>query len=319
MKTNKIIAGMTLTWVLLSISSAGVFADQSKEKISEKREMITEKKSMLKASDNASFKRISWENQKIWGNLNDKNLDQIDEEIKEEVSELVSEFQKNTKQLMDEYKEDFDEIKKDYKENYQELKKEFDSQKEDSVQKEIREEMETLKDQFETALQQVKQELDTKKSKIYSEYKSDLWDLLGKDSTYIENLESAEKAKKKMQEAIAQKQSQMEAKREEMKERMQEAKEKRKEFRANAKQKISSYKNAYANKIEDKLAKISQEQLQKFNVQLEELFTKVESSETMSNDNKEMMLSRITALQDLITDVLSESEINLDELLKMEL
>lgn len=318
MKTNKIISGMTLAGILLSLSSTSVFADQSDKKISDKKQMM-EKKYMLKESNDASLKRNAWENQKIWGNLNDKNLDGVDEKIKEEVSQLMNNFQENTKQLMDEFQEDFDEIKKDYKEDYEKLKEKFNDEENKSIQENIREEMEILKDEFETALEIVKSELENKKSEIFQEYKSDIWELLGEDSIYIINLEKTQELKQKMQETIAEKKSQMEDKREAMKEKLQEAKEKRKEFRETAKQRISSYKNAYANKIEDKLAKISQDKLQKFNVQLEELFTKVEASETMSDDNKEMMLSRITALQDLITDVINESEIDLNELLEMQL
>lgn len=318
MKTNKIIAGMTLTGALLTLSSTGVFADESENKMSDKRQMM-EKNSMMKYSQTKDMKRDPSEGQKIWGNLNDRNLEEVNEDVKEEISELVEEFQENTQELMDEYKEDFDELKQDYKEDFDELKQKLNDEENQDVQDEIREEMTVLKDEFETALDLVKAELENKKSEIFTQYKSDISEILWEDSTYIENLEKAEEKREKMKEALEEKKAQMEAKREEMKEKMQEAKEKREEFRENAKQRISSYKNAYANKIEDKLAKLSTQKLQKFNIQLEELFTKVESSETMSDDNKEMMLSRITALQDLIIDVINQSELDLNELLEMQL
>lgn len=319
MKTNKIIVGMTLTGVLLSLSSAGVFADQSDEKISEKRQMMMEKKSMLRNSDKVSLKRNVSEGQKIWGNMNNQYLSTLDEETQEKVWELMEDFQEKNQELMEEYKEDFQEIKSDYKKDYAELELELSQEENEEYKEKIREEIKTLKDQFETALIQVKEELNIKKDEIFREHKADLEKILWDNSDYIKEIEEAKERKEEIKEQIEEKKAEMDEKRQEMKEKILEAKENRKEFREASKQRISSYKNAYADKIEDKLAKISPEKLQQFNSQLERLFTKVESSETMSDDNKEMMLSRITALQDLVTDVLQENELDLNELLEMEL
>lgn len=320
MKSNKIIAGMTLTWVLLSLSSAGVFADQWENKMSDKREMMMQKNSMYNASDRASFKRgEDQDGQKIWGNLNDKGLSSLDEEVKQQVQEIMSEFRENSEELKEEFKQDFDEIKSDFKEGYEELKEELEDEDDQDVIDEIKAEMQTLKDQFETALEEVQAQYDSQREELQDEYRQDLVDVLGEDSEFIENLDENQAKREEMKDKIEEQKQLMQEKREEMKQQMEEAKEKRKQFREEAKEKIATYKSAYSNKIEDKLAKIAPEKLQKFSEQLELLFQKVDSSETMSDENKEMMLSRITALQDLVSDVLEESEIDLDELLEMEL
>lgn len=323
MKTNKIIAGMTLTWVLLSLSSAGVFADQWENKMSDKsdkREMMMQKNSMYNASDRASFKRGEMQDgQKIWGNLNDNGLDGIDEDTKEEVLEIIENFKEENQSLMEEFKQDFEEIKQDYKSEYEELKEQLEDEEDESVREDIKEELEVLKDQFETALEGVQEELESEKSALYDTYRQNLVEILWEDSNFVEKLDSAEAKKEEMKERIEEQKAKMAEKREEMKQKMQEAKEKRKEFRESAKEKISKYKNAYSEKIEDKLARIAPEKLQKFNAQLDELYNKVDASETMSDENKQMMLSRITALQDLVSQVLEESEIDLNELLEMEL
>jgi len=318
MKTNKIIAGMTLTGVLLSLSWASAFADESKNKISDKRQMM-EKNSMMKISNKTSVKKYMWEGQQIWGDMNKQYLSTLDEDTQEKVLELMEDFKEKNQELKDEYIEDFEEIKSDYKEDYAELELELSQEEDEEDKEEIREEIKTLKDQFETALIQVKEELNIKKDEIFKEYKEDLEKILWDNSDYIEEIEEAKEKRQEMQEKIEEKKAEMDEKRQEMKEKILEAKESRKEFREASKQKISNYKKAYAVKIEDKLAKIPHNKLQQFNSQLEGLFTKVESSETMSDENKEMMLSRITALQDLVTDVLDENELDLNELLEMEL
>jgi hypothetical protein len=95
----------------------------------------------------------------------------------------------------------------------------------------------------------------------------------------------------------------------------EEMKEKRAEFREKRSGTIMKYKTAFADKLGSRLDKIPSDKLEKVSNKLSEMYDKTEANEKISEESKELLLSKITALQDVIDARLEEDEIDVESLL----
>ena len=75
------------------------------------------------------------------------------------------------------------------------------------------------------------------------------------------------------------------------------------------------YKDAYMSKLSDRLDRISSDKLEKIQNKLTQMFDKVDANTKMSEENKALLLSKITALQDVITARLEQDDIDVESLL----
>lgn len=307
-RTTKIIAGMTLTWVLLSLGSTGVSAaDQQRGNQHGNKQMMMDK------SSNNTMSRGNSENQrgdKSQGEMLDFDFSDLTETKQEEVEVLFEEFKEDGELINADFQEDLDELKEDYKSELELLKENVDDDIDEDEKSELIEEFNELKDEYQTTRELIQAENSELMQELYAEYKEELIDVVGEDHSIIVQLEERELKMQEMKEKIA-----------EQKENNQDRTEKKNTFKENSSEKISKYKSAYSDKIQWALANISTERLTEFNEQLLDLFDKVEESESMSDENKEMMLARITALQEIIEDILNQNnfDLDIDELLEIEL
>jgi hypothetical protein len=76
------------------------------------------------------------------------------------------------------------------------------------------------------------------------------------------------------------------------------------------------YKKLFQNKIEEKIANLSNEQIKLIISKVETLVEKYKSSEDLTQDQKVKFVSQLQAIRDILNDKLLETEdtINLDEL-----
>jgi hypothetical protein len=95
----------------------------------------------------------------------------------------------------------------------------------------------------------------------------------------------------------------------------QEIKEKREAFREVRGETISTYKTQFLEKIGNKIENISDDKLKRILGKLEGLYTKTEVSTVLSDEQKEITLSKIIALQDLITEKLEETDLDIEALI----
>ena len=92
-------------------------------------------------------------------------------------------------------------------------------------------------------------------------------------------------------------------------------KEKKKAFREARWDSISSYKTQFLEKIGDRIEKISEDKLKRILGKLDGLYTKTEWNTNLSDEQKETTLSKIVALQDLITEQLEETDLDIESLI----
>jgi molybdopterin converting factor small subunit len=95
----------------------------------------------------------------------------------------------------------------------------------------------------------------------------------------------------------------------------EEVREKKKVFKEQRADKISEYRTQFLEKIGDKIEKISDDKLKRILGKLEGLYTKTEANTSLSDEQKETTLSKIIALQDLITEKLEETDLDIEALI----
>jgi predicted KAP-like P-loop ATPase len=72
------------------------------------------------------------------------------------------------------------------------------------------------------------------------------------------------------------------------------------------------YKKAFAEKLGERLDKISDEKLEKIISKIDSVKTKVEENEKMSEDKKERLFAQLDAIKDLINEKLDKTSEDLD-------
>lgn len=237
-RTTKIIAGMTLTGVLLSLGATGVSAADE-----QRGNQYGNKQMMMDKSSNNNMTRGNYENQrgdKSQREMLDFDFSDLTEAQQEEVEVLFEEFKEDGELISADFQVDLEELKEDYKSELELLKQNGDDEDMDDDEKsELIEEFNELKDEYQTAIELIQAENSELMQDLYAQYKEELIDVVGEDHSIIVQLEERELKMQEMKEKLA-----------EQRENNQERSEKKNTFKQNSSEKISKYKSAYSDKIQ---------------------------------------------------------------------
>lgn len=250
----------------------------------------------------------------------------------DELQSYIDDFSWTIVTLLDEHSEDFiaemellkTEKREEMQEKLEELKEEYKEEMEENDDEDEKyEKMKEYKEEMQEIIDEHKEEMMEEKEEMLEEFLDWVYDIvwdLSEWEEYYAKLKEALEEKKDCNKKMYY--SKKEYKEKNTKEYKKEYKEKRKslnsEYKVEREELRKKYKKSFQKRVENKLEKISEAKLEKIIVKIWDIIEKVENNSNYTEEQKDILISQLMALSDLVNEELwnKDLKIDIDEILE---